>query len=59
MKNWLDDRLKQKDGLIQMEFPDSDVKTVAGQKPDLAAYCNEYTLRFIEAVIDKRMKEKE
>jgi CRISPR-associated protein Csx10 len=59
LKDWLEERLSQKDGLAQMEFREADVKAVAGQMPDLAAYGREYTLRFIEAVIDRRMKEKE
>ena len=56
---WLAERLKEKDGLQLIGLGNAELPAVAGQKPNQTAYVNEYTLRFIEAVIDKRMKEKE
>ena len=59
LKPWLDERLVENDGLRKLGFSDSDVPVVAGNKPDVEALHSEYTLRFIEAVINNHMKAKE
>lgn len=57
LKDWLDERLKESDGLYYLQFYEADVPQVAGEKAVLQDLKQEYTLRFIEAVIDRRMKE--
>ncbi len=55
--DWLQQRLDKDDGLTQLGFTETDVKSIAGQKPGLDKFKTEYTLRFLDAVIDRRMKE--
>lgn len=59
LKDWLETRIADTDGLKLISFHETDVTPVAGVGTNLASYASEYTLRFIEALIDRRMKEKE
>ena len=56
LNRWLDDRLKKKDALSG--FSSRRIPKIAGQKAELTdALKTEYTLRLIEAVVSKKMKE--
>jgi CRISPR-associated protein Csx10 len=58
LMNWIKARLKSKDGLAEIDFDETKVPQIAGQKALLTDQLRrEFTLRLIESVLDSKMKQ--